>query len=174
MLDEGNLLSWETASEVNISNYELERSSNGTSEWFRIGTIVAQFSLATASHYAWLDETAPNGSSYYRLKVVENNGEARIVSQVVVHERQSSTCSIGTPYPIPASQWIYLDVVSNTDDFMMIQIFDVSGKMKLTEEINVVSGYNKIALDLSGLPVGTYYIITNKNDELKTMRIIKE
>ena len=61
----GNLLTWQTANEINSNRFDIEWSADGT-HFPKIGEVKAQ---GKGSAYEYLDKTPRNISSYYRLKI---------------------------------------------------------------------------------------------------------
>jgi hypothetical protein len=78
----GNVLIWETASEENVKEFVVEQSDNGNN-WRVIGLVEAQ----GASDYRF-DHERPFTESYYRLKVVDEDGsfEYSYIVSVVRHQ----------------------------------------------------------------------------------------
>ena len=62
-------IKWNVIGERNISNYKVERSTNGTT-FIDLATV----SAASESYYSFLDSSTSEGGSYYRIKVTDNTG----------------------------------------------------------------------------------------------------
>ena len=69
--DAGVSVEWGTATEVNVKNYEIERSSDGIH--FNKAGSVNSFGTG-AANYSWYDATPVNGDNYYRIKSVDIDG----------------------------------------------------------------------------------------------------
>lgn len=68
------LLEWKTGSEVNLNRFEIERSASEPNNFVNIGSVTA---IGSNSYYYYRDNTSALNSApvyYYRLKLVENNG----------------------------------------------------------------------------------------------------
>ncbi len=67
------LLEWKTGIEDNLNRFEIERSASNTSNFVQIGTVSA---IGSNSYYYYRDEMSmgPTPIYYYRLKLVDNNG----------------------------------------------------------------------------------------------------
>jgi parallel beta-helix repeat protein len=76
----GTLLTWKTATEINTTHFDIERSNDGKS-FERIGTTKAQGSRST---YQFIDEKQLNGSTYYRLKINDLDGKITFSNTVNV------------------------------------------------------------------------------------------
>lgn len=68
------LLEWKTGTEDNLSRFEVERSASEPNSFIHIGTVSA---IGSNSYYYYRDEMAMHLSApvyYYRLKLVDGNG----------------------------------------------------------------------------------------------------
>ncbi len=68
------LLEWKTGIEENLNRFEVERSASEPNNFFHIGTVSA---IGSNSYYYYRDQMAMQTSApiyYYRLKLVDNNG----------------------------------------------------------------------------------------------------
>lgn len=70
---EGALLEWKTAMEVNNDFFAIQRSIDG-SFFEYVGALGSYGDSQTGHYYAYLDEDAYLGTSYYRLKQVDTDG----------------------------------------------------------------------------------------------------
>ena len=69
-----NTLKWSTASELNNSHFEIERSA-GEDCFESIGEISGSGTKQSLSHYSFTDHYPPTMTTYYRIKQVDFNGE---------------------------------------------------------------------------------------------------
>jgi len=66
-------LNWSTASEINNSGFDIERSSvSGT--WSKVGNVTGNGTSATTHSYTFTDRNLASGNYSYRLKQVDFNG----------------------------------------------------------------------------------------------------
>jgi hypothetical protein len=89
-------ISWSTIGENNVTDYQVEKSTNGTV--FNTINTVAPQNAATAS-YTFTDKDVATGNNYYRIKVVSANGSFSY-SNVVLVTKGSITASYNL-YPNP-------------------------------------------------------------------------
>ena len=91
----GNLLTWQTANEVNNKGFNIERQI-ANSEWTTIGFIAAN---NKASNYQFLDDrrdamhrvsttTTTTTTAYYRLRQIDNNG-TETLSKIIAIQSNS-------------------------------------------------------------------------------------
>lgn len=99
----GNLLTWQTSTEVNAKAIEVERSADGRA-FVRIATIPAKGQPAS---YRYTDATAA-GTQYYRLRLVDKDGTAAY-STVLQLSSSSGAATAGLQlYPNPVRQQVQL------------------------------------------------------------------
>jgi hypothetical protein len=78
-VDEGILLKWETATEVNNYGFEIERSlvisnEERNLEWEKIGFVTGHGNSSSPKSYEFVDNEPPAGSLQYRLKQIDTDG----------------------------------------------------------------------------------------------------
>jgi hypothetical protein len=66
-------LSWTTVNELSFDRYDLERAANGRN-FTRIGS-VQTINTAVMKTYSWPDNAPLAGVSYYRLKMIDIDGD---------------------------------------------------------------------------------------------------
>jgi hypothetical protein len=94
---------WNTATETNIKQYEVERSVDGRL-FNKIGTVAAKAS-ATGSAYEWLDLTPASGNNYYRIRSVANNAASTFSAVVRVNLNGLYVNSTIYPNPVKGSKF---------------------------------------------------------------------
>ena len=68
------LLEWKTGTEDNLNRFEIERSASAPNNFVSLGSVTA---IGNNSYYYFRDNTSLQSSGqiyYYRLKLVDNNG----------------------------------------------------------------------------------------------------
>ena len=157
-----NQLSWNVAQEKNIAYYQVQRSINGN-DYTDIGVVKATNS-STAQLYLFNDENATDlDVAYYRLKVIEQNGNSNYSNTVVIHNLKQIASSINV-YPIPTKDWINIET---QEAILNVKIHDVRGKV-----VSEINGQNKI--DIGQLRTGVYIMKVETKSGTTTHKIIKE
>lgn len=151
-------LIWETINEKNVSHIIVERSADG-----KIYNNIAQvkaFNRSENNHYKVIDEKPEQGGNYYRLKIVDFDGQFEI-SQVRLLNFNNTNNSMNA-YPNPAQNTININA-SNT---VQISIIDAMGKTVKSQQIEV--GHNSI--DISSLSKGIYILQNRGGDNTKFIK----
>ena len=67
-------VTWQTAMEQGLSNFEVQRSDDGF-HFTPLGSVIP-WNVSTGAQYLFRDEMPLSGINYYRLKTTENNGSS--------------------------------------------------------------------------------------------------
>ncbi len=142
----GNQLDWSTASETNSAQFIVERSTDGE-RFIAIGALEAMGTSYTTVDYSFLDRDAPEALSYYRLRMVDTNGEEELSEVVSVMRRSVGSISV---FPNPAQECISWEGVEGAS---RILVHDALGQLVISTVVNT-DGIG--SLDISALPSGPY------------------
>lgn len=170
--DNGNLLKWVTASEVDNDYFMVERSFDGANFTEISRTNGAGTSYVTNS-YQYLDQTAPSGISYYRITQVDFNGQSS-ATEVIALTRNRVEFSIGSVVPVPASSFVTLTVNAVESKGITISLFDVAGRFVASQQDQVHDGVNTISVDVRTLPAGMYFVTVTDGTYTATEKLVKE
>lgn len=89
----GIALAWRTASEVNNSHFEVERSADGEA-FEKINSVAGHGNSSATLDYSYTDASPLPGQNYYRLKQVDFDGQYAYSSVVAVAAAAPSTTSL--------------------------------------------------------------------------------
>ncbi|MFN0203435.1 MAG: T9SS type A sorting domain-containing protein [Bacteroidia bacterium] len=152
------LLTWTTASEQNVSHFEIQISENG-SAYQPIARVNAH-NQQQVQNYTFAHETTmlPN---YYRLKMIDIDG-SYAYSETVKIKKESTAFNL---YPNPAQDYLVVHFDRNPmgRNFKIVNLMGQVLKKVLIEEN--VSTYQ---IDISDLPTGIYLIdyLNNSKDKV--------
>ena len=169
--ESGNQLLWSTASEYDNDFYTLEFSLDGRN-FESISDIDAVGNSNTREHYTYFHDYSNSGLVYYRLKIVDNNGDFEY-SNVVTMERKGSLI-IGSIGPIPADQYINIEIQSIKDDgeLVLFNIVDLAGKQLSSQTFELNSGINNVQLETGQYAAGVYVLQIQGSDVQLTQQIV--
>ncbi len=124
-----------------------------------------------------------NQSSNDPQKKMENGSFAGLnksFDEVCKSTNNTTLTSLGSDWaivsvqPVPVKENLMLQLNSNTSDEVVVQIFDLSGKLMTEQKTKVQSGLNQISMDVNQLAAGAYLISISKNQEMLAQKFIKE
>lgn len=164
-VDEGVLLNWETATEINNSHFDIEWSIDGIS-FEKIGEVAGSGTTNESQFYEFLDnrtDIALQGLHYhyYRLKQVDfdNKYEYTNIIQITIEfpttiGNDNKRVSI---YPNPAAHYLKIesqDLIGET-----VQVFNVNGQLvKEFQHLPMAIGTSITNVPITNLPNGTYFV----------------
>ncbi len=172
VLNEGNLLTWITATETNNHYFELMRSTNGF-DFEIIQTIDAVGNSTIAQTYNFLDKDLLAGTNYYQLRQVDYDGQSSL-SEVILLERGERDFGFISLSPIPTSDFISVRYYMDIDGAVDITIYDVLGKAIMTRQIEATTGSNEMTLQLDNFSSGVYLMSIESGNRKAVERIIVE
>ncbi len=162
-------LQWSTAREINSLYFSVMRSCDGIN-FGEIANVPCHDYGNTPDTYTATDTSPLNGANYYQLKEVDIDGKA-IYSPVVY------VIAIGADfykvYPNPVKEVINIEVPFTDNRQVVIQLFDISGKLSASETARLTAGKNIIEWRLPSLARGIYFARIS-NTDAPILKIFKE
>jgi Concanavalin A-like lectin/glucanases superfamily/PKD domain len=143
------LLQWNVAQEINLSHYQIERSSDGLN-YDAIGTVKATNRTA----YTFADNQPLNGVNYYRLKMMDADSKFSYSNVVKVSFDNNSFIKV-LPNPVTTNQPLSIQNTGNVTATVNLYLADGKLYKKYT-----IAPNSKI--EISNLPKGVLiYRATN-------------
>lgn len=162
---EGTVLTWKVGGEVNVSHYDVERSSNGNSNFSKIGSVTA----TGDNSYSFTDAGIANGTVFYRIKNVDNDG--KFSYSTIIQFRNGSSLTVFRVVPTLATSSTLVQhpvATANT----IITLTTVDGK--LIRNLRLASGSNQTTVSLSGLQAGVYLVKWTDGSSSQMAKIVKQ
>jgi hypothetical protein len=150
-------VSWQTASELNSSYYEIQRSSDGV-HFETIATEAAAGFSNSLLNYSFVDENPLKGFNYYRLKEVDSDGRSQFSDIAVVDFYTGNTVLQLAMYPNPVEESATLNFEMPEQGKAKIEVFDALGKVVYSNETYFGEGANSIALADLAIASGNYFV----------------
>lgn len=161
------ILKWDVGEEINVKEYEVERSFNGGT-FTTVGTVGAN-----GKHvYSFTDATNEKNTIYYRLKSVDNDGRTKYSGIVKVKGTGNSYATTLKLYPLPARNEVTLEhkklspgaqITVNTMDGRAVRV------------INPSPGASHTPIDISNMMPGIYLVRLSDGDgNMETVKLVKQ
>ena len=167
----GNLLSWTVASAINTAWYQVERSVNGIDFTF-IGKLPAA-TITTGSNgktYHFTDGQPIDGINYYRLRIVDNDGQYNYSPTIKIAATVKKSVHI---YPtLVHQQPVFISSNSSLQNGR-VELFDMTGR-KIQQLLlpSQMSAGQTAPLPLQQLAPGNYVIICRSGNSLAAKQMI--
>ena len=104
------------------------------------------------------------------LAEIQNLSFTGFTAVKIIATNQSSKIVL---FPNPVLDELHLNFVSNNNEAMRLEIFDIQGKMLYQKLINSQNGTNDVKLDVSQLHKGLYLCRLRGSGKFETTRFIK-
>jgi hypothetical protein len=175
--DNDVLVEWKTVEESNIDHYEIEisRSSNDyrSNRFEKIGSVVSHGNSSSQQHYNFVDaENNKTGVRYYRLKIVENDGNFHYSDIRPVIFDNDVTWQI---YPNPSNGTFYFLFRQNRGETVNIKVYNMNGQVVQQSKALATGFTQKLIIDMqSGKFAKGIYMIIVEGADTRTFKIIKQ
>jgi hypothetical protein len=164
------LLQWKTAQEVNTAYFNVEKSQDGKM-FSAFKQVAAAGNASGVSGYSITDVQPFAGESWYRLKMVDKDGQYVYSNAIAINNLLQKTIAIN---PNPVAGVLNLNVESLTAGNATILISDVNGKLLLQKTITVSSGSNLIPVAVDHLAKGMYILKFVQDNYVENLKWIKQ
>ncbi len=144
-------IQWTTGTDINTAYFVVEKST-GSPGWNNLATVKP----GGQQPYRYTDNvTTLNGTVYYRIKAVDNDGKINYSSVVSLkHASVAKTTIIVSPNPIENGV-VKLRINSTQEQKIIIRLVDINGRILYTSgATNLVNGENVIALPATNFAKG--------------------
>jgi hypothetical protein len=152
------LLNWSTASETDFSHFIVERSIDLLN--FRdIGRVNSAGNGlgSSVSYYNFTDRNVPVGILYYRLKMIDIDGQTKFSKTLRITVDRSVKLTLST-YPNPANTVLSLRLLAQKAGSGSITIFALDGGKVYIAECKFIPGVNEFTIDIRQLANAFYQV----------------
>ncbi len=158
-------LQWATAMEQNSAYFEVEHSA-GQGAWTPIGAVQAAGNSNTRRNYSFADPNPLSGNNYYRLKEVNEDGNA-VYSQIcMVTFNAASQLSF---YPNPAKD--HVTIIDTGPSPQSVTVLTAGGR-----QLQQIQHFNSgQTVDMSQYPAGVYLLaVKNATGNTEVLKVLKD
>ena len=168
---EGNLLQWEVNAETSIAKYEIQKSENAFT-WSTIGEITIPDNIKSAHWYSYLDsiEKITAYLNYYRLKIVEMNGDITY-SKIIKIDNTANHFALRV-YPNVFHDELFIDFSAPLEQSISYYIIDMQGAIIMEGNFQNNGKYQLLLPD--NLANEMYILRITSNQINEQFRIIKQ
>gem|GEM_PF-162324 len=148
----GVAVNWSVANQLNIANYEVERSTDGSTF-----ATIATTKATNASSYSTEDKSIPADANtlYYRIKSIGENGNFEY-SNVALLKLSNINYQLSI-YPNPVQNKLNISLGTLTNGTYKVRIITVAG-VEAFSKTGIAANGNTITIDASNLASGVYML----------------
>lgn len=155
-------IDWTSMKEINTQLYELQRRYNDEDLFTTVYVTGAAGNSSSPISYGFDDKKlrpiTEDQTIYYRLRVIDLDGEARFSEMMAVKLTPSLEIAKFTVYPNPTKDVLNISFDTNQmeQEAVKLNITDNSGRVLISAE-HVING-RMVTLNTNGLSSGTYFL----------------
>ena len=153
--DKQVLLDWTTENEINFKGFEIERSADGIT-WNKIAFVPGNGG-SSVNEYSYYDNNPLTGKSYYRLKLVDLDGNIKYSWIHTAEINQVITGLRVLPNPIRSQATVQFNAIGN--EKAEIQLVNADGKLMQSRTVICNSGLNRAVLTIPVSYASGLYIV---------------
>lgn len=171
--ESGISLEWETASELNNSHFEVQRSADGAS-FESIATVQGRGTTSTPASYTLTDKLPGNGTNYYRLKQVDYD-DAFSYSKTIAVKWNAGDAMKALLLPNPCRGGNCNIAISNAaNQETMIQLKDMAGRVVYSKTVKSNSYLLELPMHELKQLKGLYFMTAATGNQVVHQRIVLE
>jgi hypothetical protein len=132
-------LGWGTATESNNNYFTIERSHDGVNfdSLMRVNSLAFDGNSSTQLDYTAVDPSPLQGTSFYRLKQTDLDGNAQYSNVESVYFGQHTAVSA---YPNPSAGTLYVSGLPTDQSTLKAEWYDIGGRLLLQQMVAVQGG----------------------------------
>ncbi|HYG50014.1 MAG TPA: T9SS type A sorting domain-containing protein [Flavobacteriales bacterium] len=164
-------VTWKTATETNNDYFTIERSKDGDL-WATIALVDGAGNSSQVIEYMDADYSPLKGTSYYRLKQTDYDGNSSYSQVAVVHNTDGTEANI-TAFPNPTDGNSFnLEFTGFGDEEVLVVVRDIRGREYYSHVYLVVNHSNIVALPLENkLAAGVYLVVASSDEKMVTSKV---
>jgi extracellular elastinolytic metalloproteinase len=143
-----DILTWKTAAEVNVKEFEVQFSTDGR-EWTTLSAVAAR--NQAENEYTYTNLQPVTGANYYRLKMKDIDGQFTYSPVRILRRRSEAELFSLVPNPAEQTAHFYF---SRDLDVSALTIYDGTGRA--VKQLRLIRGSQQQAVDISRLSPGVY------------------
>jgi len=164
------LLEWNTAKEMNMANFVIERSENGK-QFAVLKTVAVSGSYTSVRQYREIDASILKGVVYYRLKMVDIDG--KFTYSAIVKVNLAANATTINCFPNPAIDYVTLSIANAQAGTYDYSVATIDGRIVKAAAADLKSGAQQVRIDLTtNIPSGVL-IIQLHNKQANTIEAFK-
>jgi hypothetical protein len=167
-------INWNTTEELNVTSFIIERSSNGAI-FSAVKTMNALNGYSTVNHYQFTDSLPLNQVSYYRIKMINDNGSFTYsaIKSVSIAAPVVSEISL---FPNPVVNYATIKMSNTKAGQYHYTVSSITGQIITAADVHLNNGFQQIQIDLTKTVLKGVMIIHLGNTDggtTETFTIIK-
>ncbi|OQP58383.1 M43 family zinc metalloprotease [Niastella populi] len=164
-------LNWNTNAESEASQFEIERSNNG-SDFTAIGVIAAK-NKTTGSQYTYDDNNYSGKVIYYRIKQLAKNGQFKYSGLVTIQNDIDAENAV-TIFNNPFREKFDVSITTPRQSKVVVKMLDVTGKLLYTKTLHTTNhSTTTVSPETNAMGAGIYFVQVDIDGNRIVKKVIK-
>jgi len=167
-------VTWTTANDINNDFFTVERSKDGFN-FDEVAIIPGNGTSMQTNNYSCTDLDPYTGTSYYRLKQTDFNGNYRYFAPISISLSNLATIPFKIyPNPVLAGQKLNIEMSEDSkNEEVLVVLFNQWGQEVYSKIVITSNDAVPYAIDVDNkLPGGVYFVIATSDDKIFNQRLI--
>jgi PA14 domain len=167
------LLKWTASDAINFDHFIVQCSTDGES-FEDVGTVAAiPVDSSAAQAYSYTDQFTYNGNVYYRLELVDVNGNNSYSTVVSLPMKATVSTAIRIYPTVVESGQLFVESATAISE-AQLEIFDMNGQRLQVNDWSILEGRQQVAINgnKGRLPAGAYIARLTNGQSLLAKQII--
>ena len=167
-----SLLQWRVGNNEMINRFEVERSYDGKE--FKTAALVFTTENKGLQDYMFYETLPVFEKVMYRLKIISKNNEISY-SKIITFQNRVVTVKNLKIVGNPVNEELILGYTTDADKILLITIYDLTGKMIMSNKFNGFKGDNMINFQLvANMNTSMYTVTVNDGMDVLSQKFIKQ
>lgn len=166
-------LVWQTATEQNVSHFEVQYSNNGR-DWSVVGTQAAVGNSNLLQTYRFVHTQAVSADNLYRIRMVDRDNREEYSRVVSIKKEFVASYTLQKPFPNPVYDKVGIRLIAPVEGQGELTVFNTSGNLVSRLSVEVEKGLNDFSMNASQWPSGVYLIRFSNGSAVVTERFLKQ
>lgn len=165
----GVAVEWKVANQLNIQQYEVERSTDGIN-FSRVRIQLATGNSSSDVTYNWLDASPVTGDNFYRVRSIGLGGDIKYTT--IVKVKIGKVIPVITVYPNPViNRTISVEFTGMDKGVYALRLMNAIGQVVFTQQLTHTGGSGTQTIGLgNNFAGGSYQLEIIKPDNTKTVQ----
>jgi hypothetical protein len=165
-------LQWNVAQNESTDHFEIEKSYNGKN--FSTAGTIPSTDKAGNETYTFPETATDEEKIFYRLKMIDKNQKIEY-SRILSFQSKSVFAKNLAVLGNPVNDKLTISFQSQADQKIEIKVYDIAGKIRMSQPMNVYKGSNLVSLPLSSsFSTGTYIVDLANGPEHYSAKFFKQ
>jgi PKD repeat protein len=169
--DDKVILQWTTASEINNDHFTLEKSFDG--KIFEQVSLLKGNGTTSEIHIYQATDEMSTQNVYYRLQQSDYDGTTSKSDVIIINCSHSGKYEVIGIYPNPTHESVSIDLNLSEGGIVLVTLYNSIGQLVMKKEVSFQNGYQKLNIDLSGLPADVYQLNLATGLTVITEKVVK-